>query len=306
MRIPHLKKLFHSKVLLKNNHTVQEVLTEHVLRTAEANEFELIFVYTFSNQSIVNHLSTLFRQLLVPRSTTRSLISITGNSVLLIRVSLQDLGGQLDINLAVVIQTSAANLEEDSTRASYLNFLNDFLNLGLNISQGVLGIGQICLSLLQFASVLVDFVIQRINIHLGNIRNKLLATESIRCTDTYIDTSNSLSRRQVTQIRRSQFTTSFNVDIPVFVNIEFTLQTDRTVDINMAFLVTGRNASPSVLTSLHRYAVCCFSNCETWTCEYRQIKQSIRVISPNGIGEIIHSIKTNLTYVFIIIFSYTY
>ena len=74
MRIPHLKKLFHSKVLLKNNHTVQEVLTEHVLRTAEANEFELIFVYTFSNQSIVNHLSTLFRQLLVPRSTTRSLL----------------------------------------------------------------------------------------------------------------------------------------------------------------------------------------------------------------------------------------
>ena len=61
-----------------------------------------------------------FRQLLVP--TLGSLVSITCNFVLLVRISLQNLGSQFDVNLAIVIQTGAANLEEDGTRTG--NFIS--------------------------------------------------------------------------------------------------------------------------------------------------------------------------------------
>ena len=104
------------ELLFQDNYTVQEVLAEHVFSTSESYELKLVFTYTFCNQSIVNNLSTLFRQFLVPRSATGSLIAITGNFVLPIRISLQNLGSQLDVNLAIVVQTGAANLEEDGTR----------------------------------------------------------------------------------------------------------------------------------------------------------------------------------------------
>ena len=301
MRIPHPTNYFTLKILLKNNHTVQEILAEHVLSTAEAYEFELVLINAFSNQSIVNHLSTLFRQLLVPRSTTRSLVSITGNFVLLVRISLQDLSSQLNVHLAVVIQTSATNLEEDCTRAGYLDFLDNFSNLGLNICQSILCIGQISLSLFKFASILVDFIIQSIHIYLRYIRNELLTAEGISCTGTYIDSTNSLGCRQVTQVRRSQFATSLNVNIPILVDIELTLQTNRTVYIHTTLLVTGRNASPRIAVfSILNHTISRLGKRKTRTSKYGQIEHTIRIVTPNGIGEVIHSIQTELAYILVI------
>ena len=274
MRIPHPTNYFTLKILLKNNHTVQEILAEHVLSTAEAYEFELVLINAFSNQSIVNHLSTLFRQLLVPRSTTRSLVSITGNFVLLVRISLQDLGSQLNVHLAVVIQTSATNLEEDCTRAGYLDFLDNFSNLGLNICQSILCIGQISLSLFKFASILVDFIIQSIHIYLRYIRNELLTAESISNASTYIDTTYSMSSRQVTQIRSSQLSTSLNININIFAYIKFTLQTDRAIYICTTFRISCRYSCIRVTIPaiLLRSYFCSLSDCNTRACKNRKIK----------------------------------
>ena len=82
--------------------------------TTESNEFELILINAFLNQCVVNSLSTFFRQLLVPRSATRSLVSITGNFVLLIRVTFRILAANWMLSHTVIIDASAANiLEED-------------------------------------------------------------------------------------------------------------------------------------------------------------------------------------------------
>ena len=77
-----LESICHLELLFQDNYAVQEVLAEHVFSTSESYELKLVFTYTFCNQSIVNNLSTLFRQFLVPRSATGSLIAITGNFVL--------------------------------------------------------------------------------------------------------------------------------------------------------------------------------------------------------------------------------
>ena len=63
-------------ILFQNYYSVQIVLAEHVSSTTESNEFELILINAFLNQCVVNSLSTFFRQLLVPGSATRSLVSI--------------------------------------------------------------------------------------------------------------------------------------------------------------------------------------------------------------------------------------
>ena len=169
-------------ILFQNYYSVQIVLTEHVSSTTESNEFELILINAFLNQCVVNSLSTFFRQLLVPGSATRSLVSITGNFVLLIRVSLQNLSSQLDVNHAVIIDASATNLEEDGTRTGNFNFLHYFLSYRLSVSQSVLSVSQVSLSLCQFASVLIDFVVDSILINFRVTSYELLATESIGCT----------------------------------------------------------------------------------------------------------------------------
>ena len=68
-------------------------------------------------------------------------------------------------NHTVIIDASATNLEEDGTRTGNFNFLHYFLSYRLSVSQSVLSVSQVSLSLCQFASVLIDFVVDSILIN---------------------------------------------------------------------------------------------------------------------------------------------
>ena len=93
-----------------------------------------------------------------------------------------------------------------------------------------------------------------------------------------------MGRADITKRRRRNFSSCFNVDIQVFVDIELSSQTNRTVNQCIYFILIAIS----------------FGKCQTGTCKNRNGEQTIRVVTANSIGQVKHTVCTHSEVMFIL------
>ena len=93
-----------------------------------------------------------------------------------------------------------------------------------------------------------------------------------------------MGRTDITKRRRRNFSSCFNVDIQVFVDIELSSQTNRTVNQRIYFILIAIS----------------FGKCQTGTSKNRNGEQTIRVVTANSIGQVKHTVCTHSEVMFIL------
>src|SRR5699024_1774843 len=93
-----------------------------------------------------------------------------------------------------------------------------------------------------------------------------------------------MGRADITKRRRRNLSSCFNVDIQVFVDIELSSQTNRTVNQRIYFILIAIS----------------FGKCQTGTSKNRNGEQTIRVVTANSIGQVKHTVCTHSEVMFIL------